>query len=77
LERDDLYVRVVVKIPTLKCIVSKIRNIYQTISQRFGKKFVLNALKGKSGETVINDLEWSRELDFVYINMKTGERRLK
>jgi len=67
----------VVKIPTLKCIVFKIQDIFQTMSRKFGERFVKNASKGKSGEIDLKGSDWRTELDFVYVNIRTGERRLK
>lgn len=68
---------VVVKIPTLKCIVFKIQDMFQTMSRKYGKGFVRNASKEKSGKVDLNNLDWRTELDFVYVNIRTGEKRLK
>ena len=67
----------VVKIPTLKCIVFKIQDIFQIMSRKFGERFVKNVSKEKSGEVDLNSLDWRTELDFVYVNIRTGEKRLK
>jgi len=77
LEKGNLYVSFVVKIPTLKCIVFKIQDIFQTMSRKFGERFVKNVSKEKSGEVDLNSSQWTSELDFIYINRKTGEKRLK
>jgi len=47
------------------------------MSRKFGERFVKNASKGKSGEIDLKGSDWRTELDFVYVNIRTGERRLK
>ena len=69
--------RCVIKIPTLKCLVFRMQKSFQTMIHDYGNRSATNVLKEKSGVIDINSSEWRSELDFVYINIKTGEKRLK
>ena len=53
------------------------QKLFQTMNQNYGNRSATNVLKEKSGVIDINSSEWRSELDYVYINIKTGEKRLK